>query len=559
MSHQKKIGNYYLLKPIGVGSFAKVYKGLDEKTNDIVAIKMINKLQFPSEKNDLIDKEIMILKSLNHPNIIRIIDIKKTQNNIYLIFEYCQMGDLESYIKKCYYNPATKKARVPENVAQKIIIQLSEAFKLMSEKNIVHRDLKLANILVSKDFIIKLADFGFAKFVENNLLLQSYCGTPITMAPEILKRKQYNQKCDIWSLGIIIYRMLFGEYPFFPASGGSLEDLIDVINNKDIIFPESVVVSEEVKKLMRNMLVIDPSKRMGFDEFFENSWVKGGKNINNVVLNDSELQEALKSVFVDKNSQGLEKKSDIFEEFNIQKMQNVQNLANVQNIKNVQNVQNMQNVQNVQNVQNIQNMENMENIENIQNVQNMQKNTVKTKIEENLEILKINENEKTENSENISEIKHEKNSKESRLVFMHLKLRNLLRSKIYDLFKDINDSNQISEYFLRHKQHKCAFLILMFMLNKLKAMLSHKIELKLSESMIIYQFHEIYGSITKELKNLFKEYYNKTEKLFKDIDWTGTETLNWNQLIFHDFLELCKTIYVFYQYFKNFYQFYSFY
>ena len=109
-SHQKKIGNYYLLKPIGVGSFAKVYKGLEEKTSEIVAIKMINKQQFPSEKSDLIEKEVQILKSLSHPNIISILDIKKTQNNIYLIFEYCQMGDLESYIKKCYWDSSKNRA-----------------------------------------------------------------------------------------------------------------------------------------------------------------------------------------------------------------------------------------------------------------------------------------------------------------------------------------------------------------------------------------------------------------------------------------------------------------
>ena len=297
-SHQKKIGNYYLLKPIGVGSFAKVYKGLEEKTSEIVAIKMINKQQFPSEKSDLIEKEVQILKSLSHPNIISILDIKKTQNNIYLIFEYCQMGDLESYIKKCYWDSSKNRAIVPEIVVQRIIGQLSEAFKVMNEKNIVHRDLKLANILVSKDFVIKLADFGFAKFVENNLLLQSYCGTPITMAPEILKRKQYNQKCDIWSLGIIIYRMLFGEYPFFPGANGSLEDLIDVIEKRTVQFPMGIAVSEEVKELIRVMLVIDPGKRIGFEEFFENLWVKNAKNENKKAEN--ELQEALKSVYVSK-------------------------------------------------------------------------------------------------------------------------------------------------------------------------------------------------------------------------------------------------------------------
>ena len=483
-SHQKKIGNYYLLKPIGVGSFAKVYKGLEEKTSEIVAIKMINKQQFPSEKSDLIEKEVQILKSLSHPNIISILDIKKTQNNIYLIFEYCQMGDLESYIKKCYWDSSKNRAIVPEIVVQRIIGQLSEAFKVMNEKNIVHRDLKLANILVSKDFVIKLADFGFAKFVENNLLLQSYCGTPITMAPEILKRKQYNQKCDIWSLGIIIYRMLFGEYPFFPGANGSLEDLIDVIEKRTVQFPMGIAVSEEVKELIRVMLVIDPGKRIGFEEFFENLWVKNAKNENKKAEN--ELQEALKSVYVSKKEKITEKpreKPNEIAQKTTEKPSKVQIIAEIPVFN--------------------------------------EKITSEILIKDPTEDAKIPEN---------------------RLSFMHLKLRNLLRSKIYDLLKDINDSKQISEYFLRHKQNKCAFLILMFMLNKLRTMLSHKIELKLSESLLIYQFHEIFGSISKEIKALFKEYFNKTEKLYREIDWKADihEKLDWNQMIFYEFLDLCK-------------------
>ena len=522
-SHQKKIGNYYLLKPIGIGSFAKVYKGLDEKTNEIVAVKMISKLQFPLEKNDLIEKEISILKSLSHPNIIKITDIKKTQNNIYLIFEFCQMGDLESYIKTCYYNPVTKKATVPENVAQKIIMQLSEAFKLMYEKNIVHRDLKLANILVTKDFIIKVADFGFAKYVENNLLLQSYCGTPITMAPEILKRKQYNQKCDIWSLGIIIFRMLFGEYPFFPGSGGSLDDLIDIINTKSLNFPGDVMVSEEVKNLIKRMLVVDPAKRMGFDEFFENSWVKGNSGLNNKgVLNDGELQMALKSVYIDKSNLTVEKqranKTGETEKINIKINENELKIK--------------------------QNTENKEKVET-----NIRKSEAGLIInEENETILKIEKNqENVDNQKKLKEnikIENEPQSQleidfNNKLSFMHLKLRNILRSKIYDLIKDINDSKQISEYFLQLNQNKCAFLILMFMLNKLKTMLSHNIEIKITENVIQYQFHEIFGVITKEIKNLFKEFYNKTEELYLNLEMKGNE-INLNQMIFHNFIDLCK-------------------
>jgi serine/threonine-protein kinase ULK/ATG1 len=107
-TYHKKIGNYFLIKQIGTGSFAKVYKGMEEKTKEIVAIKMIQKSP-SSEKNEIIEKELNILKSLSHPNIIKLKDSKRSQNNIYLIFEYCHLGDLESYIKKFYFDPIQKK------------------------------------------------------------------------------------------------------------------------------------------------------------------------------------------------------------------------------------------------------------------------------------------------------------------------------------------------------------------------------------------------------------------------------------------------------------------
>lgn len=520
-SHQKKIGSYYLLKPIGIGSFAKVYKGLDERTNEIVAIKMINKLQFPLEKNDLIDKEISILKSLSHPNIIRIQDIKRTQNNIYLIFEFCHLGDLESYIKKCYFNPETKKATVPENVAQKIIMQLSEAFKLMYEKNIVHRDLKLANILVTKDFIIKLADFGFAKYVENNLLLQSYCGTPITMAPEILKRRHYNQKCDIWSLGIIIYRMLFGDYPFFPSAGGNLDDLIELIHTKDLNFPSDIQVSEEVKNLMRGMLMTDPNKRMGFDEFFENPWVKGSQNLNKIVLNDNELQAALKSVYFEKSPKNQlqfidnpRKNSELFQENQVsqKKTGKSQIISDEKNYF----------TENPNPSQEKYNISRKENEKEIENSKDNRKNSNENKLEENQM--------EPENRE----------EKDSRLSFIHLKIRNLLRMRIYELIKEINDSKQISDYFLGKGQNKSAFLILLFILNKIKAILAQKIDLILPNDTLSYQFNEIFGVISKELKKLFKEFYNKTEQIYKELDVLENEQFEWSQLIFNNFLELCR-------------------
>ena len=109
--------------------------------------------------------------------------------------------------------------RIPEQTAQRIIFCIADAVSLIHSKGIAHRDIKLANILLKKNCQIKLADFGFAKSFDENILMQTYCGTPITMAPEILLSQPYNNKCDIWSLGVIVFHLIYGRLPFSISDG----------------------------------------------------------------------------------------------------------------------------------------------------------------------------------------------------------------------------------------------------------------------------------------------------------------------------------------------------
>lgn len=278
--YHKKIGDYVLKKFIGSGAFATVYKAINSQTNETVAIKMISKSDMNSKKLESIEREISILRSFSHPNIVAIKDFKKTKNNLYLIFEYCSNGDLESYLSKHYIR------EMPEKDAKEIVSQLIEALKKLKEKQIVHRDLKLANILLSNDMKVKIADFGFAKSLGSIDYLQSYCGTPITMAPEILnKNENYNEKCDIWSLGVIIYKLLFGKYPFYPKEN-TLEELKNEVNKGQLNFPNEVPISEEARNLIRSMLCVDQEKRIGFDELFKNQWICSKKKEEVVIENN---------------------------------------------------------------------------------------------------------------------------------------------------------------------------------------------------------------------------------------------------------------------------------
>lgn len=125
----------------------------------------------------MITKEVSIIKGIEHPNIVHLFETFETTNNYYLVFELCEQGDLEKYLME-YCGP-----RIPEETAQRIIFCIADAVSLIHSKGIAHRDIKLANILLKKDFKIKLADFGFAKSFNEDVLMETYCGTPITMAP----------------------------------------------------------------------------------------------------------------------------------------------------------------------------------------------------------------------------------------------------------------------------------------------------------------------------------------------------------------------------------------
>lgn len=187
---------------------------------------------------DLVEMEVELLQKIDHPNIIKLFDVRRTKNNYYLVFEFCEKGDLEKYLKKHCEVP------LREDIIKKLIYDIAGAVRLIHSKNIVHRDIKLANILLTRDFTVKLSDFGFAKFSNSEMLMETYCGTPMNMAPEILFRQQYTFKCDIWSLGVVVYQLVYGKLPFIPSGGKGLLDLIEVIQKtQEVSFPLNPIMS----------------------------------------------------------------------------------------------------------------------------------------------------------------------------------------------------------------------------------------------------------------------------------------------------------------------------
>ena len=197
---EKKIANgrYTLKQLLGTGSYGRVFYSAP------YAIKEISMTLQPYMRKAL-DHEIKILMSLNHPNIVQTHEVIYEKDFVYIVMEYCE-EDLSKLIGQFVGK---------EDKARDALKQIVMGFKELTKLGIVHRDLKPANVLFSKGQM-KLADFGLAKFVENseNVLLRSCVGTPLYMAPQILRNESYTPKCDVWSVGVVFYELLFGCQPW---------------------------------------------------------------------------------------------------------------------------------------------------------------------------------------------------------------------------------------------------------------------------------------------------------------------------------------------------------
>lgn len=280
----REIQNYiYSTRAIGRGSFSHVYKGLDLDADLIVAIKVIKN----TEKNrTCIDREIQFLNTLNHRNIIKLYQHVSTEEEIYYILEYLGGGDLSSYISQ--YNG------IDENRARLYMKQLADVFKYLRSYNIVHRDLKPQNILLSADYkVIKLTDFSFSRDLRDGDLTSTLCGSPLYMAPEILRREKYTSKTELWSIGIIMYEMLHGFTPYSDAM--SVSDLTAKISKKKVKYSKHL--SAECKYILKLLLQVDQVYRCSWLEFFNDNWINSKMSSVDVEvdLNNWEIIEDYKN------------------------------------------------------------------------------------------------------------------------------------------------------------------------------------------------------------------------------------------------------------------------
>ena len=255
---------YTLGKTVGKGAYGQVRLAIHKATKQTRAVKILpkSKIDLPALMN-----EVNILSKLSHPNIMQIYEIFEDKANMYIVSEYCKGGELFDIIEK--------KGNFTEKDACKIMKQLMSAICYSHQNNIIHKDLKPENILMDKDkdeLAIKIIDWGCAETVKTIKRSETADGTIYYIAPEVL-HGEYNEKCDIWSCGVIFYILLCG-YP--PFDGESDEDIYKAIELGEVDFPEEnwSQISQEAKNLIQKMLTLDINKRISALDSMQEPWFK---------------------------------------------------------------------------------------------------------------------------------------------------------------------------------------------------------------------------------------------------------------------------------------------
>ena len=297
---------------IGQGAFGKVNLGLNVLTGRVVAIKSFNKsnLNSNSENMKKIKYETNLMKKLNHPNITKILELFEDKEYILIIMEYINGGNLFSFLKK--------HRKVSEKTAKLLYRQIILGIKYMHEQGIVHRDIKLENILIDLNNNIKICDFGIGRVLSSpEQPLFDQCGTPMYIAPEILlcsKEKGYKGfPVDIWSSGIVLYILLSGTLPFsFKNSSSSLsesnESNLSEDNNNNTELQYSIInkepkeienISKEAEDLLKKILKKNPEKRITCEEILNHPWMKGISDTNKYHLFTKAEINVLSKTYVD--------------------------------------------------------------------------------------------------------------------------------------------------------------------------------------------------------------------------------------------------------------------
>jgi len=269
---------YEIKKELGRGAFSVVKLGVNKKTKEKVAIKIINRNDVGQDYEKNLRMEMEILKKVHHENIIALLEMIEAGNKLYFVMELVTGGEL--------FDRIVEKGSYSEEDARVLVKKIVSAIDYLHKLGIAHRDLKPENLLVKSiqnDTEVKIADFGLSKIIDKEKLMQTACGTPGYVAPEVLNAEGYDKEVDMWSIGVITYILLCGFPPFYSES---VPEVFEQIMKAEYDYPEEYWedISAEAKNFIDSLLVVDVSKRLTAEQSLEHPWLKGKKKDKKTAL-----------------------------------------------------------------------------------------------------------------------------------------------------------------------------------------------------------------------------------------------------------------------------------
>ena len=261
------INNYIIKNDIGEGTFGKLKLVIYKPTGNEYAMKILNKKTINEKMKNIDFKENEIIIKLHHVNIVNCFELIENKENFYIIMEYCEKGELSDYIEE--------NKKLSEDESSMFFYQLINGVNYIHKKGISHRDLKPENLLLTKDKILKIIDFGLSHEYDGNILLKTKCGSPCYAAPEIIQGNNYDGfQIDVWCCGIVLYNMVCGNVPF---EGETNKELFKNIIECEPEYPD--FLSNDCKKLIKSILVNEPKRRITIEKIKESEFYLKGKKL----------------------------------------------------------------------------------------------------------------------------------------------------------------------------------------------------------------------------------------------------------------------------------------
>jgi len=301
---RKMINDYVIVKKLGKGTYGKVLLSYHQYTNQLYAIKVFNKIRLKKQSSgfgkpsafDGVLREIAIMKKLNHQNVVKLFEVinDPTEECLYIVMEYIEGGAIMS-------SSDFSNCPMSENLARKYFRDIVSGLEYLHEQKVIHRDIKPENLLVNRDGVVKIADFGVSHIFENDDILRCSAGSPAFLAPELCTDEQIpisGKAVDIWALGVSLYCLVFAKLPF-ETSSKSLTDIYHKIKNDPLTFPRDVSI--ELKFLFQRLLDKNPFTRISISEIKNNEWITMNhtcpmKELDDHILlsvTDQELNDAI--------------------------------------------------------------------------------------------------------------------------------------------------------------------------------------------------------------------------------------------------------------------------